>query len=162
METVGASGGSLGGQPGALTLRFFFYGTLMGGGVRDSGKHLALKLVEPRAAMKGHLYAVGASFPALVHGDDDVVRGELWEAEDEDHALEVLTVCDAIEGYRPDDRANSLYLREQVRLLQPAGELAWTYVWNGAQTRYLQRIHGGDWRRWLQEPYDPALGRRTR
>lgn len=158
VENQSASGGSLGGQPGALCLQFFVYGTLMGGGSRSMDR-MGLQLIEEEARVPGLLYAVGSSFPALLPGREEgpwherpqQVVGELWRAFDEDHALAVLEVTDAIEGYRPNDRGSSMYLREHVRLAHPDGEVAWTYYWNNSRT-YLQRIWTGSWRKWLLEP----------
>lgn len=151
VTSVGASGGSLGGQPGALTTQFFFYGTLMGGLKRDAAKYLILDLVGP-ATVRGDMYAVGNWFPAICPGDG-LVHGELWRACNEDHALAVLEMTDQVEGYRPGD-AHNLYDRQETRLETPDGETAWTYWWNGGRTgrRGLERVPHGDWRRWLSEP----------
>lgn len=155
----------------AVPCRFFFYGTLMEGGG-------SMRSVAPRrigfdllgeAQVHGLLFAVGSSFPALLKGRDDgpwheqpgVVTGQLWETNDPEVAAHGLQAFDAIEGYNAQAPIHSMYLREQVELLEPAGVQAFTYFWNGQRT-YLSRIWSGDWRRWLTEPHDDLTGRRPR
>lgn len=158
-------------QGAPTTCRFFFYGTLMegGGSMRAAApRRIGMELVG-EAAAPGLLFAVGSSFPALLPGREDgpwherpgVVTGQLWESDDPLVVDEALRTFDRIEGFRPDDRANSMYVRERITLLEPAGVEAFTYYWNG-QRSYLSRIWSGDWRRWLAEPNDTTTGHRPR
>lgn len=94
-------------------LRFFFYGTLIGGGPllirRALGK---LNDLGPRH-VPGVLYAIpdpDGWYPALLTGEGTVM-GRLYQAGADFGAAE-LAVLDAYEDFDPADRDGSLYLRE--------------------------------------------------
>ena len=125
-------------------LDFFFYGTLMSGHRGRLFEGIA-ELVGP-ATVRGDLYAVSqVSFPALLHGDG-IVHGEHWRATP-DTLARVLHTTDSIEGYRPRDRANSMYLRELAPLLDSDVQ-AWVYVWNSPLS-WLTPIESGSWREYV-------------
>ena len=125
-------------------MRLFVYGTLMSGKGRAGIMEPYADLVGP-ASLQGDLYAVaGGLFPALLRGEGQV-SGELWEAISPGAATELLRRTDMVESYRADREENSLYLRRLVRLDDPAGVQAWTYIWNGGR-HGLTPIRSGDWR----------------
>lgn len=104
----------------------------------------------------GALFDLGP-YPALRHLPDRAgsVCGEL-------HAIlepGILGVLDAFEGFDPCDPADSDYLRERIELIEPAGVVAWIYVYNRA-THGIPRVESGDWRahlaKRLHSPHDPV------
>lgn len=123
-----------------------FYGTLLAGLPPRPGRPALephVRLVGP-CVLPGQLWDVGP-YPALTSGDG-FVRGELWET----ISPEALSVLDGWEEYYPGDEAGSRYLRRRVRLLEPVGVSAWTYLWNRSVTE-LSRIESGDWRLHLSQ-----------
>ncbi|MEM9177466.1 MAG: gamma-glutamylcyclotransferase family protein [Myxococcota bacterium] len=102
-----------------------------------------LRFVGP-CVLEGELYDLG-DWPGMRPGSSRVV-GEIHALLDAD----VLSLLDAFEDYDPADPRGSLYLRERVRLVEPAGTTVWTYVYNRVPDASA-RIPGGDWRRWLGE-----------
>ena len=109
-----------------------FYGTLMrgcGATCGDVAEDLAL---EGPCRIPGLLWDLGA-YPGLTEGEGAVV-GELHRILDE-NALEKL---DAYEG------EGSLYLRRQVRLIEPAVD-AWVYFYN-ASLAGAPLVPSGCWR----------------
>lgn len=81
------------------------------------------------------LYDLG-SYPAARRRPSDGVLVEVYAVGDR-----LLREIDTIEGYNPDSRANSLYLRQK---LQTRHGPAWIYLYNGA-VRHHQRIDSGTW-----------------
>ena len=134
---------------------FLFYGTLMSGQGRGDMLDFLGRTVGP-AEIRGTLYSVHGAFPALVDGDG-VVQGELWQPHD-GCFNEAIAVLDGIEGYRPDDRASSMYLRERRQLTD--GTIAYVYVWNQSLDR-LTLIPDGDWRAEEQRYREARLERRS-
>lgn len=146
------------------TTHLFFYGTLMSDFCRGSvlrDRPLAdgsqITLAEPVATgeIRGDLFAVGTSFPALVEGDG-VVKGEVWRAPTEQHLQAALNITDAIEGYRGPGVPSNLYDRIEVPLLRVWGDLrlapgdtVLTYRWNPRQRfgALDEKIEDGGWRR---------------
>jgi gamma-glutamylcyclotransferase (GGCT)/AIG2-like uncharacterized protein YtfP len=105
-----------------------------------------------RCRLPGVLFDLG-SFPGALPPEDlpaelrasmpetPVVHGELYRLEDTD----ILSTLDHYEGYDPDQPATSLFVRRHISLIEPAGQAAWVYWYNGpvdADTR----IPSGDWR----------------
>jgi gamma-glutamylcyclotransferase (GGCT)/AIG2-like uncharacterized protein YtfP len=99
-----------------------------------------LEFVGP-ALIPGELFDLGA-YPGLRKGSGRVV-GELYTI------LEagILIQLDEFEGVIPDRPAQSLYLRERIQLIEPAGAEAWVYLYNRNPARD-RRVDGGDWRRY--------------
>jgi gamma-glutamylcyclotransferase (GGCT)/AIG2-like uncharacterized protein YtfP len=137
-------------------LRVFVYGTLKQGGRNHPAYCRGILAVEP-ARVLGQLYDLPAGYPMLVvpgtavlaigssnylhdaiRQDDDQrppacaasaaddwqeIYGELLSFDD---PLARLPALDGLEDFRPGE--TSLYARVLVRLLEPAGITAWTYV----------------------------------
>ncbi len=120
--------------------RIVLYGSLMQGlGAIEEialGRHLVF---ERPAAIPGELFDLGA-YPGLRHGPGRVV-GELYTI----HDPGVLHELDVFEGVLPGRPAQSLYLREKIRLIDPPEAEVWVYLYNRSPARE-QRIRGGDWR----------------
>ena len=131
------------------------YGTLMSGHCRAGALAPYADLVAPCRIHDTELYSVHDSFPALVEGTG-TVQGELWRARSHEDAVALLAMTDGIEGYRPFDEDNSMYLRRQVEAIIADGEqegdpvLAYVYVWN-MSTAGMRRIVDGDWRGYRRE-----------
>lgn len=87
----------------------------------------------------GSIYDLGA-FPG--YRPDQHEAGVVVEAyKVNDHQLAQL---DRYEGYRPENPAGSLYLREQVEV--PELGDAFIYVYNQELAGVRQRVESGDWK----------------
>ena len=97
-----------------------------------------LRFVGP-ALIAGDLFDLG-EYPGMRHGEGRIVA-ELYAL------LEpgLLARLDDFEGVRPDRPRESLFAREVIALLEPAGESAWVYVYN-RDPAPRERIASGDWR----------------
>ena len=128
----------MGAEPAAL----FVYGTLKRGQLNSPLLAPYARGVEP-ARTRGRLYDLGL-FPALVAGEG-TVHGELVRLDAADLAA-ALTLLDRLEGYRPGDPANSMYLRRviDVRTATGASARAHAYFYNRDHVA-LPRIAGGEW-----------------
>ena len=100
----------------------FVYGILKKAG--GAGDMMSGSEFVSDAKVKGDLYNLG-SYPGLRHGDG-VVTGEVYKIKDEC----LLNQLDRWEGYHKDKPEYSMYLREQVDLIEPKGVRAWVYVYN--------------------------------
>ncbi len=96
-----------------------------------------LELVGP-CSIEGHLFSRGR-FPCIVPGDGSV-RGELFVVRDP----AVFKIIDELEHYEAADPEGSMYRRRCVRLIEPSGRDAWTYVWNSSEQDLVQ-IPSGSW-----------------
>lgn len=117
-----------------------FYGSLMRGlGATATLKiQTRLRYVGP-CLCAGELYDLGG-FPGLRPGTARVVA-ELYAMLDPG----VLAILDEFECFDPAQPRDSLYVRERVTLLEPAGEEAWLYLYNRVPDA-RERIPDGDWR----------------
>jgi len=114
----------------------FFYGTLMQGfGLRHQSGIDPLIQFLGRGTVRGVLYDLG-TYPALLPGEG-TVQGELYTMID---PATLLSLVDAIEGYRSDDFAGSRYVRRVVwvRPLRGLAVSAWLYTFN-------RRVGDGTW-----------------
>lgn len=116
------------------------YGSLMRGlGAMDRlGLGDQLRFVGP-CVLEGALFDLGR-YPGLRHGDGRVVA-ELYAL----LSPGVLDALDAFEDYQPARPRDSLYLRERIRLVEPAETEVWVYVYNSVPDASC-RIPDGDWR----------------
>lgn len=126
------------------------YGSLMRGlgAMEQLGVGDGLRFVGP-CVCPGELYDLGA-YPGLRRGAAHVVA-ELYALLDPG----LIARLDEFEGYRPEDPRGSLYLRERVTLIEPAGATAWLYVYNHVPDART-RIPDGDWRGHLAARDRPA------
>ncbi len=122
----------------------FFYGTLMTPFNRPGRQRVAPQLAfSGRGRIRAALFDLGI-YPAAVPADDgSQVWGEVYEMLD---ASAVLDVLDEIEGFRPGEPAQSLYVRTPVEVVMEGGEAleAWAYFYNAPLGR-AQRITSGDY-----------------
>lgn len=122
----------------------FVYGTLL----RGLGLHDALAQSDylGLATIRGQLVDLGY-YPGLISGNDAVV-GEVYRVDSS-----TLQQLDHIEGYNPQNHANSHYLRQHTRatLFADGSVLdVETYRYN-CSVDGKQRITIGDYRRYLAE-----------
>lgn len=118
-------------MPDPEPLHLFVYGTL-----RRSSRHLMARHLAQHARhlgpgrTRGRLYDLGA-FPGLkdADGEDDWVRGEVYELRDPARTLPHL---DAYEGCGPNDRPPYLFERHRrpVQLNDGRFLTAWVYLFN--------------------------------
>jgi gamma-glutamylcyclotransferase (GGCT)/AIG2-like uncharacterized protein YtfP len=124
--------------------RVFFYGTLMTPFNRPGRQRVTPKLTfEGRGTIAAALFDLGIYPAAVPTNDDSLVWGEVYSTED---PLSVLNTLDEIEGYRPSEPEQSLYIRvlTHVTLEDGTGLDAWAYFYN-APLGQAQRIDSGDY-----------------
>ncbi|HIF93925.1 MAG TPA: gamma-glutamylcyclotransferase [Myxococcales bacterium] len=117
------------------------------GGMSELGVGDGLLYVSP-AVIPGELFDLG-SYPGLRHGsiqsggsgEVGQVIGELYSIVDGG----VLARLDEFEAVVENQPMESLYLREQIRLVAPNNVEAWVYFYNRVPNRRL-RIPSGNWR----------------
>ncbi len=121
------------------------YGSLMRGlgAMGELGIGARLRFVGP-CIVTGELFDLGR-YPGMRHGDGRVVA-ELYALLN----VELIESLDEFEGYTASRPRESLYLREYVSLIEPAGAEAWVYVYNDVPDA-SKRIVSGDWRAHLAE-----------
>jgi gamma-glutamylcyclotransferase (GGCT)/AIG2-like uncharacterized protein YtfP len=121
----------------------FFYGTLMTPFNRTAqlrlDQHLAYR---GSGTIEAALFDLGI-YPAAVPATGGRVHGELYEMV---HPTIVLSVLDELEGYRPGELAQSLYMRTRTRVTMDDGATAnaWAYFYNAPLGR-AERIESGDY-----------------
>lgn len=112
-------------------LPVFVYGTLRPG-EKNYPRYLAGRAVKTvSATAEGRLYYVaGGGYPYVEPGPG-TVAGELVYL-DPCHYEQTLQAIDALEEYKPDDEAHSVYLRRRtyVTLIDGSCAAAWIYYWN--------------------------------
>ena len=128
----------------AITIKLFFYGTLIAGGTnataREAHRHLGPGV---SARARGALYAIPDPlgwYPALVMGAAGVVHGMVYEAP--------VDFCfAALDAYEGSD-----YVRAPIPVVA-AGQpvMAQAYLWAGPLPDGAQAIDHGDFARWLGE-----------
>ena len=126
-----------------MTNLVFFYGTLMSGFRRPGRARLDPKLhAEGRGSISAALFDLGI-YPAAIPANDARVWGEVHRMLDVDGVLNAL---DEIEGYRPNEPDQSLYVRAETPVTFEDGHAAtaWTYFYNAPLGR-AQRIESGDY-----------------
>jgi gamma-glutamylcyclotransferase (GGCT)/AIG2-like uncharacterized protein YtfP len=125
----------------------FVYGSLRTG----SGSLMAERLSSGAtplgpASVPGALYHAG-EFPAMLASDnpDDRVVGEVWALHPAS-AESLLQMLDQYEGFSPDERFSSLFVRERVIAQFDDGseQESWMYRY-GAPLPEDARIPSGDW-----------------
>lgn len=116
------------------------YGSLMRGlGAMDSlGIGDQIRYVSP-CICPGELFDLG-DYPGLRPGKAQVVA-ELHAVLDR----QAISTLDAFEDFDPAKPRDSLYLREELELIEPRGTRAWVYVYNRVPDA-AQRVASGDWR----------------
>jgi gamma-glutamylcyclotransferase (GGCT)/AIG2-like uncharacterized protein YtfP len=126
-----------------MTDLVFFYGTLMSGFKRPGRARLDSKLqAEGRGWIPAALFDLGI-YPAAIPASDGQVWGEVNSMLDADA---VLSALDEIEGYRPNEPDQSLYIRVETPVTFEDGHAAtaWAYFYNAPLGR-AQRIASGDY-----------------
>ncbi len=126
-----------------MTDLVFFYGTLMSGFKRPGRARLD-PMLEPqgRGSIRAALFDLGI-YPAAVPDEDGRVWGEVHRMT---NVEAVLAALDEIEGYRPSEPDQSLYMRVATPVTFDDGHTAeaWTYFYN-APLGGAQRIPSGDY-----------------
>lgn len=131
------------GQPRLL----FVYGTLRRGSASLMAERLAGHATfVGEATVAGRLYDTGR-YPACVPAEepDERVQGEVFALHD-DTARDLLAELDQYEGYAPDARYASLFVRERTvaRFADGSEEVVWIYHYNDALGD-ATRIASGSW-----------------
>jgi len=134
-------------------VKFFVYGTLQRGEVREKFWPRAPLRVEPAFTL-AKLHDLGP-YPAIVAGNDRI-RGELWTLAAED-AEATLAALDAVEGYNQGGR--DWYVRRRIicHTFDGVGHEAFAYFWaDPAAIAHTPLIPPdaegyGDWKRYKLE-----------
>jgi len=126
------------------------YGSLLRGlgAMKELGILDRVRFVGP-CLLEGQLFDLG-DYPGMRHGAGQVV-GEIYTLLD----LEALRIMDRFEDFDVDQPRESIYLRESIRLIEPAGAEAWVYIYNRIPDP-SGRIAGGDWRAHWTQRADPT------
>jgi gamma-glutamylcyclotransferase (GGCT)/AIG2-like uncharacterized protein YtfP len=126
-----------------LTDYLFVYGTLRSSAAPPTLRDLLAPLARiGRATTAGVLYDLG-DYPGAVFGGAAEIVGEVIELPGDGSVLPAL---DEYEGFDPDDREGSLYLRvrRQVTLVDGRSLDCWAYAYNRDLTG-RPTIAGGDY-----------------
>lgn len=108
----------------------FVYGTLMQGQANHDHFCADALTIEP-AVSAGRLYHLPMGYPALVEADNGHVVGEAMTFTD---LAAKLVALDHLEGYRPNQPEQSLYLRRirPISVLKSGLTVpAYCYIWRG-------------------------------
>jgi gamma-glutamylcyclotransferase (GGCT)/AIG2-like uncharacterized protein YtfP len=122
----------------------FFYGTLMTTFNRPGRQRVTPKLAyEGRGTIAAALFDLGIYPAAVPTNDGSVVWGEVYAMHE---PASVLAVLDEIEGYRPNEPEQSLYMRVLTSATLEDGRVldAWAYFYNAPLGR-AERIESGDY-----------------
>lgn len=117
----------------------FVYGTLL---VGESNHHVAKPYIQhvEEGTIKGHLFNVGAGYPAVVLDQDGVdIKGEWFTVNKVG-----LERMDWLEGYQ-ENSSNNYYDRVWVKDCYKDRE-GFVYVFTKGQAQNLQPITSGSWR----------------
>jgi gamma-glutamylcyclotransferase (GGCT)/AIG2-like uncharacterized protein YtfP len=113
----------------------FIYGTLHPDRAPREIAAAARRLISAGpATIRGHRYDLG-EYPGVVLDSNGLhIQGELFAVPD----TAALAALDAYEDFRPDDPANSLFLRVETTATKPDGSplTCWVYVYNRPGSRY--------------------------
>lgn len=133
----------------------FFYGTLMTPFNRPGRQRVDADMTfVGLGIVRAALFDLGI-YPAAVPADDgSIVRGEVYQVL---NSPTVLAVLDEIEGYRPNEPEQSLYIRKLIEVSLDYGrvEKAWVYFYNAPLGR-AQRIMSGDYLEHLNIKHAPS------
>jgi gamma-glutamylcyclotransferase (GGCT)/AIG2-like uncharacterized protein YtfP len=113
----------------------FIYGTLHPDRAPREIATAALRLTSAGpATIRGHRYDLGEYPGVVLDPTGPEISGELFTVPD----AAALAALDAYEDFRPDDPANSLFLRLETTATKPDGSPApcWVYVYNQLGSRY--------------------------
>ena len=125
-------------------IKIFVYGTLKEGFKLDGSCAEIRESVVKNAKAKGTLFNLGP-FPGAKFDTQDTIIGELHEFSND---LEALRVIDNIEGYYPDNKENSLFLRKLIDVSYQNNEKIKAYAYEFNFDRYEVRqtkIKTGVW-----------------
>jgi len=125
-------------------MKIFVYGTLMRGLQREAA--LFDSQFIGTGYIEGSLYNLG-SYPGLKPGSNNVF-GEVYEIN-----TATLKCLDQIEGYRPDQPEQSLYIRKKVTVCmdtQAGSHIVETYFYH-LSIAEPDRIITGDYRAFLDQ-----------
>ena len=129
-------------------MKIFVYGTLKLNGRLSHGFDALRGVVKP-ATIKGAMYSVHGSYPAVVLSGNTEIKGELHQYDFNNCTEEgaFITAMDRIEGYNPNgDPKNNLYNRVEVFVTLTDGSMAeaMMYVFNRDVSK-LDIIADGYW-----------------
>ena len=129
------------------TVKIFVYGTLKVGGL-FSDEFNRFRLDTKPAFIDSYLMFDFGKFPGIVYskGSKSMVYGELHTYSDPKSVLELM---DYIEGYYPNNKKSSLFLRKYVKVsLESEKVKAFTYVYASfSATKSFKLIKDGIWKK---------------
>ena len=120
-------------------MRVFVYGTLLSGEPNHHLLHGQPLVGEARTRARFNLVSLGG-FPAMVHGGEVAVRGEVYDVDEE-----TLAALDRLEGYP------GFYDREPVELRGEVTGEALAYLLAPERVAGSPEIQHGDWKAWRKE-----------
>jgi gamma-glutamylcyclotransferase (GGCT)/AIG2-like uncharacterized protein YtfP len=113
-----------------LPTYLFIYGTLHPDRAPREIAAAARRLIPSGpATIRGHRYDLGEYPGVVLDSTGPAISGELFTVPD----AVTLAALDAYEDFRPDDPANSLFLRVETTATKSGGSSGpcWVYVYNG-------------------------------
>lgn len=122
----------------------FVYGTLKVGG-RFARQFDDLRKSVVKGKIKGAMFSVHGSYPAVVPEGDNEIIGEVHTYDDA-KMEEISARMDGIEGYRGQDNPNNLYNKSTVEVELEDGKKieATTYFFNHG-IEGLEKVADGVW-----------------
>lgn len=126
-----------------MSQRILVYGTLRKGNHANWSLKKATFLSEVRVP-GFDMFSLG-HFPGIKKRPDNKlgIVGEIYEIPDEE-VDNIISHLDYYEGYFPDNKARSLYLREEIDV---EGHPTMLYVYNGqVEEKWVEPIASGDWK----------------
>ncbi|MBN2231889.1 MAG: gamma-glutamylcyclotransferase [Deltaproteobacteria bacterium] len=150
----------------AETPYFFVYGSLMQR-FRNFNRFIRRHVLTVQPAYcRGFLYHLPMGFPGLIYLEDcpDLVVGELMTFR---NPVRIMKVLDQLEGYAPDNRQRSVYIRRRLpvvsEVISPMGDAnryeesdAWVYTYPLEHLSPSHReelfISCGNWRLFSETP----------
>lgn len=124
--------------------KIFVYGTLKVGG-RFADQFDSLRKGCENAFLKGGLYSVHGSFPAMLLDGDVKIKGELHTFSEEEMPA-ILERMDRIEGYGGPGNEFNLYNRVEVTVVTEAGAEEKAIAYEFARSvEGLEEVVNGEW-----------------
>ena len=125
-------------------IKLFVYGTLKKGFALDGSCPTTRKSVVEGVKTSGTLYDLGP-FPGARFNTKNIITGEVHVFE---NAEETLSIMDSIEGYNPENKKDSLFIRKVIDVVYEDGKKTKAHAYEFNFGRYdvkQTKIKTGIW-----------------
>ena len=133
-------------------IKLFVYGTLKKGFALDGSCPTSRRSVDDGVKTSGTLYDLGP-FPGARFNTKNTIIGEVHVFE---NAKETLVIMDSIEGYNPENKKDSLFIRKVIDVIYKDGKetKAYAYEFNFERYNIKQTIvETGIWEEEIKEKW---------